>query len=77
MKRISHEDDLGRGALVTTSSLEAMILEVLDRPMDGVVRLRDLDTQRVVYTTVWGMGLRSWRIGAGNPQQSTTLVAAA
>lgn len=77
MKKILHEDDLGSGARITTSALKTPVLEVLDRPADGVVRLRDLDTQRVLSTTLWGLGLRSWRIGAGNARIETFLVATA
>jgi len=78
MDKILHEDELKCGAYITTSRFAtAAVLQVLTRPNDGVVDLREVSTGRVIRTTLWGMGLRSWRIGAGSAKTETFLVATA
>lgn len=71
MGKILHEDDLKRGMFIKTSRFHNRALVVLDRPVDGLVRLLDVTTQRVICATAWGMGIRTRRIGAGNPRYST------
>lgn len=71
MGKIPKEDNLKRGMFIKTSRFHNRVLVVLDRPIDGIVRLLDVINLRVFSTTVWGMGVRTRRVGAGNPRHST------
>lgn len=68
------EDALKRGICVRTSRFNNRPFVVLDRPIDGLVHLLDITTKQIVCTTVWGMGIASRRVGAGNRRHSTRLV---